>query len=175
MNQENKSPYGIFAAMIATSTIVMFGLMYINTYQFSHMRWSETRVYMMFIMGAVMAVIMLGFMRDMYKNRRTNWTIYLGSVVVFAAALFLLRSQTLVQDQAWMRAMIPHHSIAILTSERAEITDVRVRELADEIIEAQRREIEEMNWLLADIAENGEVTTEAEAEGRPVPEFNVAP
>ena len=175
MNQEHKSNYGLFAAMVTTSTLVMFGLMYINTYQFSHMRWSETRFYMMFIMGAVMAVIMLGFMHSMYNNRRTNVAIYVGSTVVFAAALFLLRSQTTVQDQSWMRAMIPHHSIAILTSERAEITDVRVRELADEIIEAQRREIEEMNWLLEDIAENGEATTEAEAEARPVPEFEVEP
>ncbi len=175
MNQENKSNYGLFAAMVATSTLVMFGLMYINTYQWSHVRWSETRFFMMFIMGAVMAVIMLGFMHNMYSNRRVNAAIYIGSTVVFAAALFLLRSQTTVQDQSWMRAMIPHHSIAILTSERAEITDVRVRELADEIIEAQRREIEEMNWLLEDIAENGEVTTEAEAEARPVPELEAAP
>ena len=70
-----------------------------------------------------------------------------------------------------MSAMIPHHSIAILTSERAEIEDVRVRELADEIIKAQRREIKEMNWLIEDIQQNGPATTEAEANARPVPEF----
>ena len=70
-----------------------------------------------------------------------------------------------------MRAMIPHHSIAILTSERAEIEDVRVRELADEIIKAQRREIKEMDWLIQDIAENGVATTESEASARTVPDF----
>ena len=175
MHQENKSSYGTFAAMIGTSTVVMFGLMYLNTYAFSHIHWSETRVYMTFIMGAAMAVIMLSFMRGMYSNNRTNLAIYVGSLVVFVAALYLVRSQTTVQDSSYMRAMIPHHSIAILTSERAEIDDLRVRELADAIIEAQRREIQEMNWLLRDIAENGKATTETAAADRPVPEFEVAP
>ena len=80
-------------------------------------------------------------------------------------------SQTTVGDRSYMKAMIPHHSIAILTSERSNIEDVRVRELADGIIRAQRKEIKEMNWLIADIAENGVASTEEEAEARPVPEF----
>ena len=67
--------------------------------------------------------------------------------------------------------MIPHHSIAIMTSERAGIEDMRVRMLANEIIRAQRREIDEMRWLLDDIDENGVAATLAEAEARPVPEF----
>jgi len=175
MNQSNKSNYGTFAAMIGTSMVVMFGLMYLNSYEFSHVRWSETRFYMTFIMGAAMAVIMLSFMRGMYTNSKSNMAIYVGSLLIFVAALFLVRSQTTVQDASWMKAMIPHHSIAILTSERAGIDDVRVRELADAIIEAQRREIKEMNWLLEDIAANGKATTEAEAEARPVPEFEGTP
>ena len=175
MKQDNKSQYSTFAAMIGTAMVVMFGLMYLNSYEISHVRWSETRVYMTFIMGAAMAAIMLSFMRGMYKNSRVNMAIYLGSLVVFLLALYLVRSQTTVQDESWMSAMIPHHSIAILTSERAEIDDMRVRELADSIIEAQRREIKEMNWLLEDIRENGEATTQAEAEARPVPEFDADP
>jgi magnesium-transporting ATPase (P-type) len=175
MKQERKSKYIIFGAMIATSMIVMFGLMYLNTYELSHVQWSETRFYMTFIMGAAMAAIMLTFMRGMYSDRRMNLAIYLGSLVVFLVALFLVRSQTTVQDESYMRAMIPHHSIAIMTSERAEIKDVRVRELADAIIEAQHREIKEMNWLLDDIRENGIASTETEAEARPVPEFEASP
>jgi len=175
MKQENKSNYLKFVAMILTSMIVMFGLMYLNTYELSHVRWSETRFYMTFIMGAAMAVIMLTFMRDMYHNLKVNIGIYIGSLVMFLLALFLVRSQTTVQDSSWMSAMIPHHSIAILTSENAEISDVRVQELADEIIEAQRREIEEMNWLLEDIDENGIAETQAEAEERPVPDFDASP
>ena len=175
MNQQNKSNYGTFAAMIGTSMVVMFGFMYLNTYEVSHVRWSETRFYMTLIMGAAMAVIMLSFMRGMYNSTKSNLAIYIGSLVVFVAALFLVRSQITVQDSSYMRAMIPHHSIAILTSERSEIEDVRVRELADEIIEAQRREIKEMNWLLEDIAENGKATTQEEGQAPPVPAFEATP
>jgi hypothetical protein len=166
--------YGRFAAMIATSTVVMFGLMYLNTYALDHVRWSETRAYMAVVMGASMAIIMLGYMLQMYRSRAMNIAIAVGSVVVFAGALFLVRSQTTVQDRSYMRAMIPHHSIAILTSERSEISDVRVRELADEIIEAQRREISEMEWLIQDIAEHGPATTQDAADARPVPDFEAS-
>lgn len=143
--------YVKFGAMIVTSTIVMFGLMYLNTYEWSHVYFSETRAYMALLMGATMAIIMLGFMLGMYENRETNISIFLVSIAVFAGSLWLVRSQATISDVAWMRAMIPHHSIAILTSERAKLEDPRVRELADEIIEAQRREIDEMKTLIADL------------------------
>lgn len=171
-NSETMSAsYSKFAAMIGTSTVVMFGLMYLNSYEFSHVRFSETRTYMALYMGATMAIIMLAFMLGMYKNKKANIAIFLGSLVIFGGSLLLLRSQTTVQDSSWMSAMIPHHSIAILTSERAEIDDVRVRELADSIIRAQRREIKEMEWLIEDIRKNGKAATEAEAETRPVPDY----
>lgn len=165
------SPYWKFGAMIATSMIVMFIIMYLNTYRPDHLTFSETRFYMTFVMGAAMAVVMLTFMLSMYKNTRVNIAIFAGSILVFVGALWLVRSQETVGDKSWMSAMIPHHSIAILTSERANISDVRVRELADSIIEAQRREIAEMKWLIDDISANGEAETEAEAAARPVPEF----
>ena len=172
MKHGNKgSSYGKFFAMIGTSTVVMLGLMYLNTYQFSHVRFSETRSYMAIYMGAAMAIIMLAFMLGMYKNKKANLAIFAGSVVIFAASLFLVRSQVTVQDSAWMKAMIPHHSIAILTSERAEIDDVRVKELANEIVKAQRREIKEMKWLIDDIKKNGKAVTQADGQARPVPDF----
>ena len=149
------SKYPKFFAMTITSTIVMFGLMYLNTYQLDHIYFSETRAYMALVMGATMAVIMLVFMLvfmlGMYANRAANAAILIGSVVVFAAALWLVRSQATVDEVSWMKAMIPHHSIAILTSERAHISDSRVRKLADGIIEAQRREIGEMKALIKDL------------------------
>ena len=145
-----KNSYWRFGAMIITSMIVMFGLMYLNTYAWEHVRWSETRFYMAFIMGAAMAVVMLSFMLNMYKDSRINFGIFIGAAVVFVLALWLVRSQSTVDDRSYMKAMIPHHSIAIMTSERAGIEDVRVRELADEIITAQRREIKEMEWLISD-------------------------
>jgi uncharacterized protein (DUF305 family) len=143
--------YGRFVAMIATATLVMFGLMYLNTYRLGHVFYSETRTYMAFMMGAVMAVVMLGFMRGMYANRRANVAIVLGAALLFGGSLYLVRSQATVGDVSYMRAMIPHHSIAIMTSERAHITDPRVRKLADGIIESQRREIAEMEALIADL------------------------
>ncbi|NND76135.1 MAG: DUF305 domain-containing protein [Ilumatobacter sp.] len=165
------APYWRFAAMIATSMTAMFALTYANSYRLADVRWSETRFYMTFVMGAAMAVIMLGFMLGMYRNRRVNALIVAGSIVVFSVALWLVRSQTTVGDESYMRAMIPHHSIAILTSSRADFDDLRVRDLATAIIDAQKREIEEMNWLLDDIAENGPASTRADADARPVPEF----
>lgn len=161
-----------FGAMIATSMVVMYILTYVNSYELSHVRWSETRFYMVFVMGAAMAVVMLAYMLGMYRDTRANLAIVAISVVVFAAGIWLVRSQTTVQDQAWMRGMIPHHSIAILTSERAEIQDVRVKELTEEIIDAQRLEIAEMEWLIEDIERNGAATTQADADARPVPDFS---
>ncbi|HSP29455.1 MAG TPA: DUF305 domain-containing protein [Ilumatobacteraceae bacterium] len=166
-----KQMYWRFGAMIATSTVVMFVLMYFNTYEWDHVQWSETRFYMALVMGSTMAVIMLLFMLGMYKSKVVNAAILGTAIVVFASTLWLVRSQTTVQDTSYMRSMIPHHSVAILTSERSELTDLRVLELADEIILAQRREIAEMQWLIDDIQDNGEVRTAAELEGRPIPEF----
>ncbi|MCW2309362.1 DUF305 domain-containing protein [Rhodobium gokarnense] len=140
-----------FAAMIATSTAVMLVLMYLNTYALDHVFWSETRAYMALVMGAAMAIVMLGFMRGMYPSTGINIGIVVAAIVVFAGALYLVRSQDTVADVSWMKAMIPHHSIAILTSERANISDPRVRELADGIIATQRREIAEMKALIADL------------------------
>lgn len=146
-----KRSYWRFFAMVATSTVIMFGLMYLNAYQLDHVAWSETRSYMAVIMGATMGIVMLAFMRGMYTNTKVNIAIFVASALVFVVALYLVRSQETIQDVSYMKAMIPHHSIAILTSERAEITDSRVRELADEIIESQRREIAEMKALIADL------------------------
>ena len=148
-DEKMKMGYGRFAAMIATSTVVMFGLMYLNTYALSHVFYSQTRTWMAIYMGAVMAIIMLGFMWSMYPNKRANLAIMAGSVVVFAGALYLVRSQDTVDDVSWMKAMIPHHSIAIMTSERAHIKDPEVRKLADGIIDAQVREIAEMKAMIA--------------------------
>ena len=145
--------YAKFGVMILTSTVIMFGLMYLNTYEVNHLFFSETRLYMALMMGAAMAIIMLAFMLKMYTNRKVNMAIFAGSALVFIIAISLVRSQSTIDDTSWMKAMIPHHSIAILTSERANISDPRVRDLADSIIEAQRKEIKEMKTLIEDLEE----------------------
>jgi len=146
--------YGRFAAMIATSTITMFGLMYLNTYAVDHVFYSQTRMWMALLMGAAMAIVMLGFMWTMYRGTKIKITVVIAAVVVFAASLWLVRSQETVSDISYMKAMIPHHSIAIMTSERAHIRDPRVRDLADGIIEAQVREIGEMKTVIEDLERN---------------------
>lgn len=146
------SSYGRFAAMVVTATIIMFGLMYLNTYSIDHIYFSETRAFMALVMGATMTFVMLTFMLGMYSNRRVNAGLFIGSVAVFIGALWLVRSQATVDEIAWMKAMIPHHSIAILTSERAHLQDPRVRKLAESIIESQRREIDEMKALIMNLS-----------------------
>ena len=153
---ETGGGYGRFFAMIGTSTVVMYGLMYLNTYALDHVFFSQTRMWMALYMGGMMAIIMLAFMLGMYSNRKANIAIFTGAAIAFVAGVYLVRSQDTVGDVAWMKAMIPHHSIAILVSERANFSDPRVQELATAIIEAQRGEIAEMKGYIADIEANGD-------------------
>jgi len=146
--------YKRFYLMVLTSTVVMFGLMYLNTFALDHIFYSQTRMWMALLMGAVMAALMLGFMWRMYANKKLNFAILAISAILFVGSLWLVRSQQTVGDISYMEAMIPHHSIAILTSGRAHIKDPRVRRLADGIIEAQVREIDEMKKLIADVKAN---------------------
>lgn len=174
MQNEHKhgNNYGKFFAMIATSVVAMFFLMYTNSYQIiDHFWFSETRFFMTLIMAGSMIIIMLLFMLNMYKNRGANIAIILLGVLLIGGGIGLVRSQVTVTSVDYMEGMIPHHSIAILTSERAQIKDVRVKELADAIIKAQRKEIMEMAWLINDIRKNGIVATEQEKQNRPVPPF----
>ncbi|GAB2626642.1 hypothetical protein GCM10027270_12210 [Nocardioides ginkgobilobae] len=164
--------YARFGLMIATSTVTMYVLTYTNLFDIEHAHVSEERIYMAVLMGSAMAIIMLGFMWSMYPRTAVNVGIVAGALVVGGTALGLSQSQVLVEDEAYMLGMIPHHSIAILTSERADLDDVRVQELAQGIRDAQVREIAEMEWLLDDIDANGPATSEQEAQERPVPEFD---
>ena len=152
--------YPKFAVMIAVSTVVMFALMYLNTWAVGDIWFSQTRMWMAIYMGAAMTIIMLAFMLPMYANSKINVAIFASATIVFAISLYLVRSQDTVSDVSWMEAMIPHHSIAILTSSRANISDPRVRKLADDIIEAQLREIAEMKALIADIKGGPSATPE---------------
>lgn len=145
------NPYVKFCLMILTSTLAMFAMMYSNVYQADHIYFSETRVYMAIFMGAVMAIIMLAFMQGMYKNKKHNMMVYAASIVIATLSLWLMRSQATVDQVSWMKAMIPHHSIAILTSDRASIQDPRVRALADGIIKTQKQEITQMQQLIDEL------------------------
>jgi hypothetical protein len=160
-----------FGAMIATAMVVMYAVMFFSAYEWSHVRWSASRVLMALTMGGTMGLIMLAWMSNMYRNARANVIVVAASILLLAVGTYLDRSQATVRDGAFMSSMIPHHSMAITRSERARLDDVRVCDLAVEISEAQRREILEMSWLIDDIARNGVARTRVDAESRPVPDF----
>lgn len=146
MNQTEKvkNNYIKFALMLLASFAAMYITMYLNTYAIDHIYFSLTRFYMTCLGISAMAVIMLLFMITMYTDKKKNIAILLGSIILFVSALSLVRTQTPIGDVLYLKAMIPHHSIAILTSKRADIKDPEVRKLANAIIKAQEKEIIEM-------------------------------
>ena len=156
MNHQMKMGWGMFAAMIATSTVIMFFLMYQLIYSFDHFMFSTNRMVSALIMGATMTVVMLGFMWSMYRGTGTKVAVLVGAIIIGVALLFVNRSQTLNGDVRFMKSMIPHHSIAVNNARRSEISDPRVRKLADEIIRSQISEINQMKLLIEDIKRNGE-------------------
>lgn len=112
--------------ILIVSFVVMYAVMFLNVSQSDHIYLSITRVYMTLLMVLPMAVLMLIFMPKMYENKALNIMIGLVSVILFVITLVLLRTQTFIKDEQYMKAMISHHSSAILTSEHADITDLEV-------------------------------------------------
>ncbi len=147
--------YTKFAAMIATSTLIMFFFMYQLVYEADHLMFSVNRFMAALVMGAVMTVVMLAFMWSMYEGKSVKIAILAGAALLGAVFLSVNRAQSLIDDTRFMKSMIPHHSIAINNARKADIRDPRVRKLADEIIASQVREIREMKLLIADIDRNG--------------------
>ncbi|WP_026707622.1 DUF305 domain-containing protein [Flavobacterium frigidarium] len=148
-SNKNNKQYNTFFLMLGLSFVAMYITMYLNTYSIDHVYFSLTRFYMSCLGIAAMAVIMLSLMMGMYKNKKKNAAIFLGSVILFSSALFLVRTQKpIIGDVLWLKGMIPHHSIAIMTSERADIKDPEVKKLANDIIKAQKKEIQEMKLMI---------------------------
>lgn len=148
-HQSGSGNYKTFFLMLGCSFVAMYFTMYLNTYTIDHVYFSLTRFYMSCLGISAMAVIMWFFMRKMYKNKKKNISILLGSLILFVSALGLVRAQSpIVGDMLWLKAMIPHHSIAILTSERADIQDPQVKKLAEDIIEAQKKEIDAVKAMI---------------------------
>jgi hypothetical protein len=143
-----KNNYRVFFTMLAISFVIMYSVMYLNVYKLNHVYLSLTRVYMTLLMVSPMAVFMILLMAHMYHDRKANRIIIISSITVFILALILLRTQTPINDVQYMKAMIPHHSSAILTSREANIEDPEVKELSRQIIESQEAEIKQMKNIL---------------------------
>jgi uncharacterized protein (DUF305 family) len=143
-----KMSYKKFLLMLLVSFMFMYGIMFLNIVELDHFYFSINRIYMALLMASVMAVIMMAMMYKMYPDKKRNNIIMVISLVVFGFILAGIRTQTPISDVQYMKAMIPHHSSAILTSENTNIKDPEVRKLADGIIEAQVKEIAEMKAIL---------------------------
>lgn len=144
----NHTNYSKLLLMLAISFLVMYAVMFLNADKFDHVYLSTTRTYMSLLMVTPMALLMLVMMPKMFENKKLNTLVTVSSIVVFGLSLVFLRNQTFISDEQYMKAMIPHHSSAILTSEEAALRDPEVRHLADQIIKSQEREIREMKALL---------------------------
>ncbi len=142
------NPYSKFALMLIVSFLIMYAVMFLNVDSVDHIYLSMNRLYMALLMVAPMALLMLAFMGHMYKDKKANTAIVVASLAVMIGVFTLLRNQTFVGDVQYMKAMIPHHSSAILTSQNAAIKDPEVRQLADDIIKAQEEEIAQMKAML---------------------------
>jgi hypothetical protein len=143
-----KGIYRKFMLTLGLSFLVMYAVMFSNVAEVSHIYLNLNRLYMTILMVAPMALIMLGVMHGMYKDKKLNAIIVVVSLLATILAFVMLRNQSYVGDEAFIRSMIPHHSSAILVSEEARITDPELRKLADEIIRSQKKEIAEMEQLL---------------------------
>lgn len=140
--------------MLLVSYAVMYAIMYLDDDEIDHVYLNMTRFYMTLIMISAMALIMLGMMRMMYQNKKLNMIIAISSVAVFVSALAGVRTQAGISDVQYMKGMIPHHSIAIMTSKHADIKDPQVKKLSQEIISSQEKEIAEMKTILERMASN---------------------
>ncbi len=123
-------------------------IMFLNVEEADHIYLNMTRFYMSLLMICAMPVLMIVMMPLMYSDKKANIIIMISSIVVFAFAFIGVHKQFLIGDIQYMKGMIPHHSIAIMTSKNAHIKDARVRKLADGIIETQEKEIAEMKAMI---------------------------
>ena len=147
-NLHNKGNYKRFGLMLSISFVIMYAVMFLNVASEDHIYLSLSRLYMTLLMVSPMAIVMLFLMKMMYPDKKKNSIIYISSAAVFILSLTLLRTQTPVGDVQYMKAMIPHHSSAILTSKHADLTDPEIKKLAEEIIQAQEKEISQMKAAL---------------------------
>lgn len=143
-----KSNYQKFLLMLSISFVIMYAVMFFNVDRFDHIYLSLTRVYMTLLMVSPMAVMMLLLMGKMYVNKKLNLMIHSSAVLVFILSLLFLRTQVGISDSQYMKAMIPHHSSAILTSKNASLEDDEVIELSKQIIKSQEKEIAQMKEAL---------------------------
>jgi hypothetical protein len=141
-------PYVHFGAMLALSSVIMFGFMYAMVDRLANVYPNLNQAYMAGLMVAPMAVLELLLMGAVYPDKNLNRVIAGASLVVLLGCWIGIRQQTAISDKSFLRSMIPHHAGAILMCNQAPITDPQIRKLCAGIVKSQQAEIEEMKGIL---------------------------
>lgn len=148
MQKMDRGMYEKLMISLLISFVIMYIVMFLNVSEGNHIYLSLSRTYMALLMVSPMAIVMLLVMGKMYPDKKRNTIIIITSLIIFIVSLAALRTQTPVGDVQYMKAMIPHHSSAIMTSENASLQDPEVKKLAEEIIKAQEEEISKMESII---------------------------
>ena len=139
-----KTHYVRLAVMLVLSFIAMYILMYAMVDRFENVHPSFNQLYMAALMTAAMIVIELLVMGGMYPNRKLNAALIAVGVVALAVCWIFIRRQTAIDDEQFLKSMIPHHAGAILMCNEAQLRDAQLQELCRSIVFGQQQEIDQM-------------------------------
>lgn len=148
MKHHDHSHYKYLAIELVIDGIIMFFVMYAMVDTTAHIHLNSNNFYMTLMMVAPMGLVMMLAMRSMFHNQKLNATLYALFIIVFSVSFYAMRTQALVGDEQFLRAMIPHHSGAILMCENASLTDPEIKALCEKIIQGQAEEIAQMEEIL---------------------------
>lgn len=146
--QMARKNYRMLAVASVGMLILMYLIMFTMIYSWGEFVQNINFFYMAVMMATPMVVMMPLMMGSMYPDRKVNLAIIIGGAVLFVLAFIAIRGQLLVGNEQFLRSMIPHHSGAILMCERSNISDPQIKSLCGEIIESQKREIDEMKQIM---------------------------
>ena len=147
-----RSHYRMLGLNLAVSLIIMYFVMFTMIWRIGDFFNNLNMLYMAVMMATPMGILMLLMMRMMYANKKLNLLLHVLFAALFVLAFWGMRAQAVVGDRQFVRAMIPHHSGAILMCNRASLRDPEIRDLCfkpNGIVDSQRREIVQMEAFLA--------------------------
>ncbi|MBU8860254.1 MULTISPECIES: DUF305 domain-containing protein [unclassified Micromonospora] len=145
-----RSNYIRFGLVLLISLAVMFVLTLSQIRRWSDFFLNLSNFYTSVIMVAVMGVIMMGVMHQMFTDRRLNIVLYAVLGALFVGGFAAVRTEPFVGNENFLRSMIPHHSRAVLVCQESDITDPEIIDLCDQIVKSQEEEITQMKRILRD-------------------------
>jgi len=128
----------------------MYILMYSMVDRMEHVLPNLNQIYMAGLMTAPMIILEVIIMRSMYTKDAIKNGLIIGTAI-FILFFIGIRSQTAINNEEFLRSMIPHHSGAILMCQKAKITDPAIKKLCQDIIKNQELEIKIMKDQLTEL------------------------